>query len=205
LILILVRLIALLVFFQLLFCLPVQADELEEYDPGWYAKINYTIPAGSSWACPPERSHTDCVPEEFFWDAENREDLLFISGWDVGLTVRVISQSPNLCLVGLFDSRKGKLWDYEAFRSWRGGNILNSCAILEKKPCEVEGFVTCIASKFSRKFPFDIISNLPSTQITCPLVNFFGSRFDLCFIYEAMRLMKYPIAAALVIKFFLYL
>jgi hypothetical protein len=71
--------------------------------------------------------------------------------------------------------------------------------------CEIEGVITCITDKFSRKFPFDIIGNLPSSQITCPKVIFFGSDFALCFIYEAMRLMKYPIAAALIIKLFLYL
>ena len=68
-----------------------------------------------------------------------------------------------------------------------------------------EDFISCIAGKISKKFPFDILFNLPSTQITCPRVNFFGSEFDICFIYEAMRLMKYPIAAALIIKLFLYL
>jgi hypothetical protein len=68
-----------------------------------------------------------------------------------------------------------------------------------------EDFISCIYGKISKKFPFDILFNLPSTEITCPKVNFFGSEFDLCFIYEAMRLFKYPIAAALIIKLFLYL
>jgi hypothetical protein len=71
--------------------------------------------------------------------------------------------------------------------------------------CEVQGVIACVTDKFSRKFPFDIIGNLPESRITCPKVNFFGSEFDLCFIYEAMRLMKYPIAAALAIKLFMYL
>jgi hypothetical protein len=202
--LILIKLIALLVFFQFSFCLPVQADELVDLSPGWYAKINYTIPAGGSWTCI-NVYEPDCATHYVPYPASEAGDLRFISDWDIGLTARVTSQSARLCTVGVFDSRKGKLLDEEVFRSWAGGNILNSCTILEKKPCEVEGFVICIASKFSSKFPFDIISNLPSTQINCPLVNFFGSSFDLCFIYEAMRLMKYPIAAALVIKLFLYL
>ena len=68
-----------------------------------------------------------------------------------------------------------------------------------------EDFISCISGKISKKFPFDILFNLPSAQITCPKVNFFESEFDLCFIYEAMRLMKYPIAAALIIKLSLYL
>jgi hypothetical protein len=68
-----------------------------------------------------------------------------------------------------------------------------------------EDFISCISGKISKKFPFDILFNLPSAQITCPQVNFFGADFDLCFIYEAMRLFKYPIAAALIIKLFLYL
>jgi hypothetical protein len=76
---------------------------------------------------------------------------------------------------------------------------------LLRKSCRDENFIACIADKFSKKFPFDILFNLPPTQITCPKVNFFGSEFDLCFIYEAMRLIKYPIAAALVMKIFLYL
>jgi hypothetical protein len=196
--------------FQLLFCLPVQADELEDYDPGWYAKINYIIPAGNSWVCPPERSHADCVPEFISWDAENREDLLFISGWDIGLTVRVISQSPNLCLVGVFDSRRGKLWDHEAFRSWGGDgeNILNSCTILEKKPCEVEGFVACVTSKLSSRFPFDILANLPNNEITCPFLTIvlFGEwrSFDLCWVYQAIRPLKYAVAMSLLIKLFIH-
>lgn len=74
-----------------------------------------------------------------------------------------------------------------------------------RKSCGNENFIACIADKFSKKFPFDILFNLPSTQITCPKVNFFGSKFDICFIYEAMRMMKYPIAAALIMKLFLYL
>ncbi len=67
-----------------------------------------------------------------------------------------------------------------------------------------EDFISCITGKISKKFPFDVFS-LPSTQITCPKVIFFGSEFDLCFIYEAIRLMKYPITAALIMKVFLYL
>jgi hypothetical protein len=74
---------------------------------------------------------------------------------------------------------------------------------LLKKACDSD-FIGCITGKFSKKFPFDIFS-LPSTEITCPKVNFFGEDFDLCFIYEALRLFKYPIAAALIIKLFLYL
>ena len=184
---------------------PAQADELEGRSPGWYAKVNYTIPAGERWQCTTFES--DCIPHYFSYPASHHEELYFVSDWDIGITARVVSQSSQLCLVAVFDARKGKISEGEVFRSWGGDgeNILNSCMILEKKPCEVEGFVICMASKFSSKFPFDIIFNLPSTEITCPLVNFFGSSFDLCFIYEAMRLFKYPIAAALVIKLFLYL
>jgi hypothetical protein len=68
-----------------------------------------------------------------------------------------------------------------------------------------QDFISCVSGKISKKFPFDILFNLPSTQITCPKANFFGSEFDLCFIYEVMRLMKYPIAAALIMKIFLFL
>jgi hypothetical protein len=68
-----------------------------------------------------------------------------------------------------------------------------------------EDFISCISGKISKKCPFDILFNLPSAQITCPKLSFFDSEFDLCFIYEAMRLMKYPIVAALVIKIFLFL
>jgi hypothetical protein len=74
---------------------------------------------------------------------------------------------------------------------------------LIQKKCE--DFVSCIFRKFLGKFPFDILFNLPSSEITCPKVNFFGTEFDLCFIYEAMRLIKYPIAMALIMKIFLYL
>jgi hypothetical protein len=201
------KIIAFLLIFLSTFYFSAQsarADELPEYEPGWYAKVNYTIPAGGSWTCI-NVEEPDCVTHYVPYPASQHEYFSFISDWDIGLTARVISQSSRLCTVGLFDSRRGKLWQEEVFRGWVGGNILNSCTILEKKPCEVEGFTICIARKFSTKFPFDILFNLPSAEITCPTVNFFGSEFDLCFIYEVMRLMKYPIAAALIVKFFLYL
>jgi hypothetical protein len=74
--------------------------------------------------------------------------------------------------------------------------------------CVDDGFVTCVATKFSKKFPFDIIGNLPSSAITCPAlsIELIGESrtFDLCWIYEGMRPLKYAVAMSLLIKLFLH-
>jgi hypothetical protein len=68
--------------------------------------------------------------------------------------------------------------------------------------------VGCIPQKLSSKFPFDIFAGLSSQEITCPriTVSFPGvSRdFDLCWIYQAMRPIKYAIAISLLVKIYLY-
>ncbi|MBD0385196.1 MAG: hypothetical protein ICV54_01350 [Nostoc sp. C3-bin3] len=179
--------------------LPISADELGEYKR-WLASLNYTIPEKKR--CRDDFPGPNCPPLPPI-PAEERQQFQYLTGWDVTITACVIRQNSHLCVVGIFDSHRGKIDEYLIFNEAR--YILNSCIVVEQKPCEIEGFVACITSKFSSKFPLDIFLNLPSTQITYPKVNFFGKEFDLCFIYEAMRLMKYPIAAALVVKLFLYL
>jgi hypothetical protein len=68
--------------------------------------------------------------------------------------------------------------------------------------------VTCVRGQFSQKFPFDLLSNLPTDRITCPQVIFrfaeLEREFDFCFLYDFMRIIKYPIAAALLIKIYIF-
>jgi len=73
-------------------------------------------------------------------------------------------------------------------------------------------FVNCVTSKFSAKFPFDIAANIPSNQIQCPAINFtvgtgtfsVSRNFDICWIYDLVRVVKYPLMAALIIKIYLF-
>lgn len=77
---------------------------------------------------------------------------------------------------------------------------------LIQKKCD--DFVGCVTGKLAQKFPFDILGNLPSSKITCPKITIsIGTEsrdFDLCWMYEAMRPLKYVIAMSLLIKLFIY-
>jgi hypothetical protein len=68
--------------------------------------------------------------------------------------------------------------------------------------------VSCVQGQFSKKFPFDLLSNLPKEKISCPKVSFrfaeLSRDFDFCFFYDFMRIIKYPIAAALLIKIYIF-
>jgi hypothetical protein len=61
-------------------------------------------------------------------------------------------------------------------------------------------FPECLVNEISKKFPFDIFLGINQVGLTCPGVTFFGFYYDLCFIYEALRFVKYPIAVALIVK-----
>lgn len=71
-----------------------------------------------------------------------------------------------------------------------------------------EDFVSCVSSKIAQKFPFDIFGNLPSSAITCPALTIAllseSRTFDLCWIYEGMRPLKYAVVISLIVKFFLH-
>lgn len=61
-------------------------------------------------------------------------------------------------------------------------------------------FPQCVLDQVGKAFPFDIFLSVSEVPLTCPSVEFFGFYYDLCFIYEALRFIKYPIAAGLIIK-----
>lgn len=75
-----------------------------------------------------------------------------------------------------------------------------------------QSFVGCVTSRFLTKAPFDILSNIPQNQATCPAINFtvgtgdfsVSRDFDICFLYELVRIVKYPLMAALIIKIYLF-
>lgn len=67
-------------------------------------------------------------------------------------------------------------------------------------PPEICRFPECIGDQISKKFPFDIFLGVELVPLTCPGVEFYGFFYDLCFIYEALRFLKYPVALALLVK-----
>jgi len=74
---------------------------------------------------------------------------------------------------------------------------------LVKKDCN--DFVGCISQKFSQKFPFDILVNLPSWSSSCPQIEFFGFDYELCWLDDLMRILKYPIGFSLIFKLYRFL
>jgi hypothetical protein len=65
-------------------------------------------------------------------------------------------------------------------------------------------FLTCVTSRFGDKFPFDIFANIEPAEIACPSISFFERPFDVCFIYETVRVLKYPLVASLLIKMYIF-
>jgi hypothetical protein len=65
-------------------------------------------------------------------------------------------------------------------------------------------FLTCVTSRFADKFPFDIFANIEPAEIVCPSISFFNRPFDVCFIYETVRVLKYPLVASLLIKMYIF-
>jgi hypothetical protein len=75
-----------------------------------------------------------------------------------------------------------------------------------------KSFVNCVASKFAAKAPFDILSNIPKGKATCPKISFtvgtgifaVSRDFDFCWIYDLIKVVKYPLMASLIIKIYLF-
>jgi hypothetical protein len=92
--------------------------------------------------------------------------------------------------------------------------LFQSSALAQAAPSNNCGnsFVGCVTSRFSAKFPFDIVANIPSNQIQCPAINFtvgtgafsVSRNFDICWIYDLVRIVKYPLMASLIIKIYLF-
>lgn len=65
--------------------------------------------------------------------------------------------------------------------------------------CDLDN-LDCIKDAFNSVFPFDIFSVSGDSELICPRLVFFGYEWDLCFAYEILRYLKYPILVALGIK-----
>jgi hypothetical protein len=66
-------------------------------------------------------------------------------------------------------------------------------------------FPQCVVEEIVKVFPFDIFLGIPNVPLSCPSVSFFDFYYELCFLYEALRLIKYPIAVSLLIKIVMHL
>lgn len=66
--------------------------------------------------------------------------------------------------------------------------------------CITVGFPACVGAQIITRFPFDIFLNIPAASINCPTVEFFEHVYDICWLYELMRWLKYPMALSLLIK-----
>lgn len=63
----------------------------------------------------------------------------------------------------------------------------------------------CLAGKFNSVFPFDIFAGIPpGTDLACPALSFFNREFEFCFLWDALRVLKYPTLVALLIKIYLF-
>ncbi len=75
-----------------------------------------------------------------------------------------------------------------------------------------KSFVSCVSLKFAAKAPFDILSNIPKAKATCPKISFtvgtgtfaVSRDFDICWIYNLVQVVKYPLMASLIIKIYLF-
>ncbi|MEQ8755839.1 MAG: hypothetical protein RID09_20325 [Coleofasciculus sp. G1-WW12-02] len=63
----------------------------------------------------------------------------------------------------------------------------------------------CIKNALNSIFPFDIFALPGDLSLVCPALIFFGYKWDLCWAYEILRLLKYPILVSLAIKIWLAL
>jgi hypothetical protein len=71
--------------------------------------------------------------------------------------------------------------------------------------CQQSGFISCVTTKFSTKFPFDIFANIPAgSAVSCPKIEFFFKEFDICFLYDAIKVLKFPAVAALLVRLYIY-
>lgn len=74
-------------------------------------------------------------------------------------------------------------------------------ALLDLLACTAGNPISCALDSLANHFPFDIFSGFISEPFECPQMDFFGQQFEVCFLYEAIAFIKYPIALSLIIKF----
>jgi hypothetical protein len=65
-------------------------------------------------------------------------------------------------------------------------------------------FLGCVTTQFFSKFPFDIFASLSPSEVTCPEIVFFQRSFEFCFLYDAVRILKYPLVASVLIKMYIF-
>jgi hypothetical protein len=91
--------------------------------------------------------------------------------------------------------------------------LFPSAALAQAKPNDCsKSFVGCVTTKFATKAPFDIVSNIPKAKTTCPKISFtvgtgafaVSRDFDICWIYDLVKVVKYPLMTALIIKIYLF-
>jgi hypothetical protein len=84
--------------------------------------------------------------------------------------------------------------------------LMVSPAHAQSQPAQVcsNKFLTCVTGRLANKFPFDIFANIEPAEIACPSISFFERPFDVCFIYETVRVLKYPLVASLLIKMYIF-
>lgn len=69
------------------------------------------------------------------------------------------------------------------------------------QPCGLN----CLVNSLNSIFPFDIFVLPSDLSLICPALIFFGYEWDLCWAYEILRLLKYPILVSLAVKIWLVL
>ena len=72
------------------------------------------------------------------------------------------------------------------------------------KECNLDN-LDCIKNALNSIFPFDIFALPTDLSLICPALIFFGYEWDLCWAYEILRLLKYPILVSLAVKIWLAL
>ena len=63
-------------------------------------------------------------------------------------------------------------------------------------------FLSYALTVFSAKFPLDIVGSVSGStgSTTCPYYEFYGEQFELCFVRDAVRVLKIPIIVSVVIS-----
>jgi hypothetical protein len=72
------------------------------------------------------------------------------------------------------------------------------------RTCTGIDVLPCLHSIFLHKFPFDFFYLLPNDKAqTCPIWTFFGKSFDMCWLYQAVSVFRYPAVIAVLIHLYI--
>ena len=65
--------------------------------------------------------------------------------------------------------------------------------------------LSCIGDSFQQIFPFDIFAGIPpGFEPECPKFTIFNRDFEFCLFLDAVKVLKYPVIIALLIKVYLF-